>query len=373
MSKRLRIAFATHSALGGGAELALLDLIQLLVNDGHVVLILSPVHGPLIQRFEDAGAQVTVTPMRWWAGSHPRTIHERVATAAALVARIRRVRRIVAGFRPDVAVTNTIATPALALAARTLRIPHMWLLHEYALPEQGLFLDLSRSATYRAVGALATTLLAASHALATEVTTLSGRACHVLYASVPSVPGSTPRTARRGPPYQLLSLGHVTPAKRQDELVRALALARGAGLDCRLVLVGRRDRDFENDLRRLTRDLKLHDHVAFEDETANPGQWFATSHALVSASRFEACPRVIVEALKASLPVVACNSAGSAELLAEGRGWLYESGEEHALANAVASAVRQEDREAAAEWAHHHFSDTAYLSTFLGFAHTALG
>jgi len=353
----------------------LLDLVRLLVENKHDVLVLAPVAGPLVDRLERTGARVAVTSLRWWAGVTPRSLRNRAVTAAALAVRAHAIRHLVAGFQPDVAVTNTIATPALALAARSLRVPHIWLLHEYALPEQGFFLDLSRSATYRTAGALSTALLAASRTLATEVQALGSRECGVLYASVPDVKGAKPRVSGPGPPYQLLSLGHVTRAKRQDELVRSLALARRHGIDCHLVLVGRRDRDFEADLRHLVEKLQVQDHVAFEDETVDPGRWLATSHAMVSASRYEACPRVVVEAMKASLPVVACDSGGNAELLAQGRGWLYLPGDEKRFVQSLVAALKTDvpDTTAAASWAHRNFSDQHYLSTFLDVAMRAAG
>ena len=373
MTNRLRLAFATHSVFGGGAELALLDLVRLLVADGHAVLVLAPLEGPLTARLEAAGARVVVTPLRWWASVHARPLRQRLVTPASLAARTAAVRRIVADFRPHVAVTNTIATPALAVAAKLLRVPHLWLLHEYALAEQGLFLDLPRRTTYRIAGRLSEELVAASHSLAREVRDLGAGECDVLYASVPAVPGALPRVVSQGPPYQLLSLGHVTSAKRQDELVRSLPLLRADGADWRLVLVGRRDPDFELELRTLAAALDVADGVAFVEETSEPGPWLASSHALVSASRLEACPRVVVEAMKSSLRVVACDSSGNAELLAEGRGWLYPPGDERELARAITAAVLANGAtEAAARWAQYNFSAEGYLSTFLRFAQRAV-
>lgn len=372
VTKRLRFAFATHSVFAGGAELALVDLVRLLVERGHEVLVVAPTEGPLIARLEVVGTRPVVAPLRWWAGVTPRRPGRRAVTAAALAMHSRRLRSLLATYRPDLAVTNTIATPALAIAAKGLRIPHLWLLHEYALPEQGLYLDLPRATTYRIAGALSAFLLAASGNLAREVTALGGHGCGVLYASVPPTDGALPRTAANEPPYQLLGLGHVTPAKRQEEVVRALAVLRNSGFDCRLVLVGRQDRSYVTELRRLARGLEVGDYVMFEGETQSPGPWLASSHLLVSASRYEACPRVVVEALKSYLPVVACDSAGNGELLAEGRGWLYAPGDAGGLARAVVAAVTSQASARAAQWAHRVFSDESYAETFLGWARRAI-
>lgn len=63
----------------------------------------------------------------------------------------------------------------------------------------------------------------------------------------------------------------------------------------------------------------------------------------LTCSRFEAFGRITAEAMCARTAVVGANTAGTAELLANGRGFLYDQGDPQSLALVTEQALRDAD------------------------------
>jgi hypothetical protein len=128
--RRLKVLWVSHTAHPGGAELSLLEGIRGLQPypvDSHVVV---PHDGELVGKLSGLGVPVSVIPFTWWVDREQRLTGRIRRTVRHLTAMPRLV-NLVRQIRPDVVVTNTLASPAGAMAAAVLRIPHIWHIHEF--------------------------------------------------------------------------------------------------------------------------------------------------------------------------------------------------------------------------------------------------
>src|SRR5690606_12898211 len=111
------------------------------------------------------------------------------------------------------------------------------------------------------------------------------------------------RDAWRGGGLRLLAVGRLSRYKGFDVLLRALARMEGASL----VLAG--DGECGGDLRRLARELGIVDRVVFagapDDDALASLYAGADAFVLPSLDRGEAFGMVLLEAMRAGLPVVA--------------------------------------------------------------------
>jgi glycosyltransferase involved in cell wall biosynthesis len=95
--------------------------------------------------------------------------------------------------------------------------------------------------------------------------------------------------------------------------------------------------DYFEELQTLIRSLNLSDHFHFVGGVANLREYLSTADIFVLPSRSEGFSNAIVEAMAASLPVVATNVGGNAEAVTDGvSGVIVPSEDPAALAAAVA-------------------------------------
>jgi glycosyltransferase involved in cell wall biosynthesis len=131
--------------------------------------------------------------------------------------------------------------------------------------------------------------------------------------------------------------------------VRALRHLPGVGLD----VVGAGDLGW---LRAVAREAGVEDRVALHGPTDDLVPWLDRAGVVLVPSRFEAFGRITVEAFKRGRPVVGAATAGTAHLLAEGRGRTYEPGDDVALARAAARALESGGDARTLAWAAAEFT-----------------
>lgn len=129
-----------------------------------------------------------------------------------------------------------------------------------------------------------------------------------------AAPGSRAWSAA---PFRLVTVGTMEASyKGQDDVLRALAKLRAAGVDASVDLVG--GGRLEENNRALAHELGVADHVRFRGTVADRAlltRILDESHVFVLASRQEGLPRALVEAMARGLPAVATNVGGVPELL----------------------------------------------------------
>ncbi|MCW2996904.1 MAG: hypothetical protein JWN65_453 [Solirubrobacterales bacterium] len=147
-----------------------------------------------------------------------------------------------------------------------------------------------------------------------------------------------------GVPPTLLFVGRIAPHKRQDELIRLLALLRAHRLpDARLVLVGEPMTDaYLQALRRLADEL-VPGAVTFAHglSDAELAQAYADAHVFVCLSEHEGFCIPLLEAFHVGTPVVSRPAGGIPEV-ADGAALLSDDRDLAVLAELVTLAVQDE-------------------------------
>lgn len=145
---------------------------------------------------------------------------------------------------------------------------------------------------------------------------------------------SLPEHPRPSSPFRLVFIGHLTPRKSVDILLRALsAICRGG--DYRLDIVGSGPE--LPALQSLAKDLGIAAYVRFlgamGKEQIRDVLW--RSNGLVLPSRWETFGVVLIEAMATGLPVVSTRCGGPSDIVEPGTGILIEPGDVDSLALAI--------------------------------------
>ena len=261
------------------------------------------------------------------------------------------LRRTIKRFRPEILhvhVPNTSAFMMLFMAsART--IP--WIVHWHA----DIPLDSRRPVfrfAYRFYRPFEQALLRrAAAVIATSSAYLDSSAAlapwrakaHVIPLGIDDLQPSSGDEITRSPDrkFRILAVGRLSYFKGFDVLLRAVAKIP----DVELVLIG--DGECGDELRRLAEELKIGSRVNFVgrvDMSAHGGATIAAAYAsadafcLPSIDRAESFGIVLLEAMRAGLPVIASDIVGSGVTFVvrnEETGLLVEPGNADALAQAI--------------------------------------
>jgi glycosyltransferase involved in cell wall biosynthesis len=140
----------------------------------------------------------------------------------------------------------------------------------------------------------------------------------------------------------LLAVGRLIAQKDHPTLLRAFARVRERHPDVRLAILG--SGPLEGATRTLVHELALDDTVVLPGRQ-EPGDWLARADAFVHTSRWEGFGIVLLEAMLASLPIVATSVSAVPEVVLDGEtGLLVGEGDVEALAAALDELLADPER-----------------------------
>lgn len=372
----MRVCFISHTAGRGGAELALLELLQGLIAEGVDCKVLVPKKGPLLAALDRLHIEWRIIGYpRWMVGSRNRWMPGRVIRTAKAVLLAIPMSRTIGRWQSDIVLSNTIAIGAGALAARLARRPHVWHLHEFGFRDPNLLFDLGKHATTYLMDRFSTVFIANSDALLNDYARyISQHKIRKIYQAV-TLRDELEDVQRKPDPkllFRCVIVGSLHVAKGQDEAIRALAELLHRGVEAELLFVGDGGRRFRETLRQQIKSLDLEQRVKFIGYAENPAQFIRMADVMLVCSRWEAFGRATVEAMLAEKPVIGTtNSGGTAELIQDGKtGLLYEAGNHVELADKIQYLYENPEEKsrlgtAARIWAADRFTQERYAKEVL--------
>ncbi len=337
----LRVLAVFHETHVLGASTSLLRVVDELAQYGWTVSGWCPGKGPLAAEARERLAVVRAAERpiafsrRGWS-EHPGWIARTRRTPAYL----RAFREALLRVRPNVVHVNTLLGLPEALVARSCGLPVVLQAHE--LPDPGA----KRTATVRAAAAAADVLVAVSDAVAAMLRSHASRTPVVTVPNgVPAVDGRGRRTTSTDV-LTVGAVGTVARVKGTDLFLEAATRVLAERPATRFEHAGapdlHRDAGLDEDVARLVRTAPsgaVTMHGTYPASELMP-RW----DVFVSASRSEAFPLAVLEAMAHGLPVVATAVGGVPEQIADGEsGLLVPTEDPTAIAAAVVRLLDDAD------------------------------
>ena len=318
--------------LSGGVARHVGDLVATLDRDHWHVTVACPVESELW----------STVPA--WVARRPISAARRPAPADALTL----VRLLPLVRRADVVHAHSskagfVARVAALLAGRRSRCvftPHAWSFWAYEGAEGGFYRRLERMAAHWCAAIVTVAAFERDAGLEAGV----GRAeqYHIVYNGVDVARFAAPP---RPVPGRILMVARFAAAqKRHDVAVRALALVRKSHAEAHLQLVG--DGPKRPEIERLAAEIGVSDAVAFLGDRDDVPSLLTEASCLLLASDYEGVSLTVLEAMAASVPVVATDVGGMGEVIVDG----VTGSLAHVTPESVAAALERwlSDPEAAA-------------------------
>jgi glycosyltransferase involved in cell wall biosynthesis len=340
-----RVLMVSHEGdLSGGAEFAFRD-IMLALREKRPDLDLVAVYPSTGSLAADAASYGVRTKIAWmprWAFPEGRApLIEAPIRVLLLLLGILQALLLVVRLRPTMVLTNTMVIPSHAFAAKLLGIPHYWMVHEFGRDDHRCQFALGYRTTIRLIGQLSESVVCCSQAVEKALLALDPmmRTC-VVYNAIDG-PLGTPPKRNPGEPMRVALVGRFSQAKGQHIAVEAVAIARQAGVDIELALIGPGD---DKPIQEIARRLGVEDLVTIHGPTRDVAGYWSAAHVGLMCSECEAFGRVTVEAMRAGLPVCGTNAGGTPEIIDPGvNGLLSPPGDANALAANLMALEADED------------------------------
>jgi L-malate glycosyltransferase len=148
---------------------------------------------------------------------------------------------------------------------------------------------------------------------------------------------TTARSTRDAGRFLVSTVGNIRRVKGHDIFIRAAATVVQKFPNVSFSIAGEvLEPDYFSELKELVRELKLADHFRFDSGVTNLHEYLSATDIFVLPSRSEGFSNAIIEAMAASLPVVATNVGGNAEAVEDGiSGFIVPPEDVAALSDAI--------------------------------------
>ena len=259
---------------------------------------------------------------------------ERAGVAHRRVKSLPGLPRAISSFRPDLVHTHLVHADVFgALAAG--RTPVVSTKHNDDPFRTGVFRFVERGLTRRARAVIAITGALARFQV--ERVGLPQEKVEVVHYGLDELPtawgDSAPVDVPEGAPV-LLGVGRLVPQKGYETALRAFADVHARRPDAVLVILG--EGPERESLERLGRDLGLGESLRLPGRAGDVSAWLERADVFVHPARWEGFGLVLLEAMLASLPIVATRVSSIPEIVADGEtGLLVEPDDPVALEAAL--------------------------------------
>lgn len=370
----MRILYLNPSGQMGGAEMSLLDVLASVrdAKPGWPLGLIIGGDGPLAAQASKLGVLTTILPFPQTLGrlgdsrsnvpsgdyrlSRLKIFTKTLLAGPSGVAYLRKLRRAIKAFAPDLIHTNGFKMHILGIWARSRATPVIWHIRDYVQSRPVMAKLLRRHASRCRV------IIANSNSVAEDVRAACGNSVPVdtIYNAI-----DLKRFSPDGSTLDLDSLSGLAPAehgtvkvgllatlakwKGHETFLRALALLP-IDLKVRGYIIGGALYQTEGsqhslkELRALSAQLGLTGKVGFTDFVEDPAAAIRALEIVVHAStQPEPFGRVIVEAMACGRAVIASEAGGAAEIISSGKGVLgHTSGDVEGLAALIMQLISDE-------------------------------
>lgn len=336
------IHLVAHLSDLSGSQLVLLDVIRAINHPPHDILVICPSKGPFSERLDALG-------VKWLEVRHPLValreqpgllsrwglIQERLNYVAAL-------RRQFKQRRPDLVLINTTMNPYAGLAARAAGRHAVYFVHE-VLPPTAMnrfkckIVQWSSDlilAPAKANGAMFPSAIRTGKFIQLPLGIDLQR-----FETTPEKRQAARHQLEIRPNEKVIgTVCHITRNKGVHVVLQAVRTLAAQAPEIRLLIAGSPDphaRDYFEELNAYVDEHDMRGIVKFLPHVDRIEDIYAGLDVFVLASEMESSPRVILESMSASVPVVATAVGGVPELIDNDRGWLVTPNSPELLARTI--------------------------------------
>ncbi|SEN61509.1 glycosyltransferase family 4 protein [Paenibacillus sp. OV219] len=343
----MKVAYFTHYSEMYGANQSLFSLVLQLRYKGIEPVVICPSQGPLTDKLEETGINVLIIPFRPWASKNKSRFKKSVKRLYNQNA-ARKITKVLRKLNIDLVHTNSSVISIGAMAAKLLKLPHVWHIREMLEEDYNISFENGYSESVRYINNSSSKVICISEAVFSKYKNdIDHDRITVIYNGIDenNIIYNDENRPNVSENINLLITGILVKEKGQAEAIRALAVLNYTyNMNCRLNIVG--DGPELEFLKEIALQLGVIDRVKFHGfiTGSQMDEIRKESEVALVCSHCEAFGRVTVEAMLAGIPVIGANTGGTVELIKdEVNGLLYNLGDPQHLALQVRKLVTNQE------------------------------
>ena len=336
----MKILFVSPvGAMFSGAEVSILNLMKLLVQEGHEVYNVIPDNAPHIDKdylrhMDTTGIKLfqLKTNQWWWPESKTLDISD-LEIQASQQKNIEEVREIIRNEKIELVISNTVNVFQGAFAAACEKVRHFYIIHEFPFGEFGYYKDL----------------IPLIDDLSDKIFVVEGELYHTLtnyFATdklIPFIPYTEvqERPLKNSTISRFVSIGGINERKNQLELLEAYNHLNRKGIE--LVFIGGWDEQYKKLMDDYIQTHHL-DRVTFVGFHSDPWSLVTDKDILVLPAKLETFSLVFVESVLNGVPAIISDNLGhlsSSKFLESGN--LYPLGDGDLLSQQMTTVFENFD------------------------------
>lgn len=332
----------SHTASLGGAEKALLEFADYLIKKQSSCFIIVPKKGPLINEIRKRKIKYRIIPFGWWTlkkvSSKEKRKQDEVNDKAVF-----KIQSCITKFQPDWVFTNTIVIPWGAIAAKQMKKPHAWFIHEFGDKDHQFKFRYPFREVLKRIDSLSNIIFVNSDALKKHIAafTKKDRAVRVYYIIRidPRRLKTSDNLFYRENSLKIVLVGRILETKGQIDAVLAARELINKGVDLELLLIGKckaKNAEYLGKIKAIIKSNRLNSRIRIHGYEKNPYPIIKEADICLMCSKNEAFGRVTLEAMLLSKPVIGTEVGGTVEMIKDNyNGFLYTPGDYKELASKI--------------------------------------
>lgn len=326
---------ASDNNYTSGAFLSMVKLNQLLVSEHQIsTFVILPNEGDGDRLLVEAGIPFEIVPSRNWIvdieeGKTEEREKEKEAELSGNESAICRIVEIIRERKIDILHINTSYSYVGACAALRANIPFVWHIREFLEEDQHRKI-WNREKGYELMRKADAVVAISDSIYQKYVKLLVPERLHTIYNGIDETIFYNPdKKIFQESIVKFGIVGGVVPHKGQEELIRACGILKRKGFsDFELKIVGKGKEHYIDYLKDLVEKEDIKENVIFTGPSDDIPNVLKDIDVLFVCSRNEAFGRITVEGMMAGCLVIGADTAGTTEILENGKnGYLYKCGD----------------------------------------------
>lgn len=351
----MNILFVTHYTGLGGANIAMLNLIQQYKNRGIRAYVILPENGGVLkEKLEELSIEYAQIRMPWWIcvdeEGNRQGIQKRIKNYLGNYRGALKISLWIRRWKIDVVHTNSTVVAAGMLAAEMTGCHHVWHLRE-DLSNYGWKFSLHESRVRKWFARSARVIVISKACEKVYEKYLNPEKTVLIYDGAQIADRKESPILEEGV-FHILYLGGMSLSKGYEDVLKAATLLkRHTGRRFKLWMPGCKESDkVDKELERILVANKLEDYVVPLEylDRKQLDQFRYGMNLFIMASSREMFGLVTAEAMMSGVPVIASDAGANSELIKDGEnGFLYPYGDAEALAGTIQEVMNKDEKELA--------------------------
>ena len=325
------IAIFVHESSLSGANVALLEMIQVIVTRYEIVLI-CPTYGSIINAVLkiDDDIIVIVKEYKWWmengsSGKLKSLINSKIRNIIA----IHDLSLLLQKHNVEFIISNTAVINIGARISKIFGVRHFWIIHEFGMLDHGLRYIMGNSAAKFFMNNYGGKIIANSKAVSSFYSRFLGRGIPVLYQPV-VIPDISIDSKFDNSEFKFVIYGRICAKKGQLFAIECmLGILKQGIVNFKLTIMGNPENlDYLNFITKYINDHSLQEFVTIMNHQENPFNEVMRHNVVLNFSENEAFGRTNIEAMKLGRLLIAADRGSSSELIINGiNGFIVKYGD----------------------------------------------